>query len=328
MPRSPGTPRAEPEEGTLHAAETPQKISDLLGRCAFPEPGSPLVCAVSGGPDSLALLVLAVTHGLVVEAVHVDHKLRPTSAAEADVVRDAARRLGARFRALSAPVPPGPNLEARARVLRRQVLPTPHATGHTADDQLETVLINLLRGAGLDGLAGMRVGPEHPLLRLRRSETHRLVEAFGLVPVHDESNDDPRFLRNRLRHVLIPALAEASGRDLAVVVGRQAGLLAEEADWLDAEATLRVPDPADARALRAAPEVLARRALRLWLAPLLGAPPPARAVEDVLAVARGERRACELPTGLRVDRRAQRLRVCQPRHPASRDPSAGTGQAR
>lgn len=303
----PPTARVEPPRAL--PVELPTALAGLLDRCAFPPPGSPLTCAVSGGPDSLALLVLAVAQGLDVVAVHVDHGLRPSSAEEADVVRDAARRLGAGFRALSAPVSPGPNLEARARLARRSVLPRPHATGHTADDQLETVLLNLLRGAGLDGLAGMRLGPAHPLLRLRRSETRALVAAVGLVPVHDDSNDDLRFLRNRLRHELVPALNEAAGRDLAEVVGRQAGILAEEAAWLDAEASRRLPDPADARALACAPVVLARRAVRQWLLPELGAPPSARAVDAVLAVARGERRACELSGGIRVERRAQRLRV-------------------
>lgn len=307
MALPPPTAGTEPSEA--RPVGLPPGFAHLLGRCAFPRPGSPLSCAVSGGPDSLALLALAVAHGLDVEAVHVDHGLRRSSAAEADVVRDAARQLGARFRALSAPVPPGPNLEARARQARRSVLPRPHATGHTADDQLETVLLNLLRGAGLDGLAGMRLGPEHPLLRLRRSETHGLVAAAGLVAVRDESNDDLRFLRNRLRHELVPALGEAAGRDLAEVVGRQARLLAEEAAWLDGEACRRLPDPADARALAAAPIVLARRAVRQWLGPELGAPPSGQAVDAVLAVARGECRACELPGRLRVERRAQRLRL-------------------
>jgi len=303
---------ASTEPSAACPAGLPPGFSDLLGRCAFPPPGSSLSCAVSGGPDSLALLVLAVAHGLEVEAVHVDHGLRRSSAAEADVVRDAARQLGASFRALSAPVSPGPNLEARARSARRSVLPRPHATGHTADDQLETVILNLLRGAGLDGLAGMRLGPEHPLLQLRRGETHSLVSAVGLAAVHDESNDDLRFLRNRLRHELLPALAEASGRDLAGVVGREARLLAEEAAWLDAEARRRLPDPRDARALARAPVVLARRAVRAWLAPELGAPPTSQAVDAVLAVARGERRACELPGRLRVERSAQRLAAVRP----------------
>ena len=132
----------------------------LLARCTFPDPGSDLVCGVSGGPDSLALLVLAAGSGCRVTAVHVDHGLRPGSAAEAEVVAEAAQRFGARFESARVVVEDGPNLEARARHARREVLGPEAATGHTADDQAETVLGNLLRGAGVDGLAAMRPGPD------------------------------------------------------------------------------------------------------------------------------------------------------------------------
>jgi tRNA(Ile)-lysidine synthase len=280
---------------------------DLLGRCAFPPPGSELRCGVSGGADSLALLVLAVAAGCVVTAVHVDHRLRPGSADEADVVADAARRYGAAFEALTAPVPPGPNLEARARAARRTALGARAATGHTMDDQAETVLVNLLRGAAADGLAGMRPGPRHPLLGLRRAETRALCAAEGLDPVVDPTNADGRFTRNRVRHELLPLLGALSGRDLVPVLCRQAELLAAEADLLERLAA--DVDPTDGRALARAAPVLARRAVRRWLRDAEGHPPDRAAVERVLAVARGERRAAELTGGRRVVRSGMRLRV-------------------
>ena len=112
----------------------PEEVVALAARCTFPEPGRPLVCAVSGGPDSLALLVLAVAAGCRVTAIHVDHGLRPTSGDEAEVVSAATARLGAAFRGERVTLVEGPNLEARARTARFAVLPDDVATGHTMDD--------------------------------------------------------------------------------------------------------------------------------------------------------------------------------------------------
>jgi tRNA(Ile)-lysidine synthase len=279
----------------------------LLARCTFPEPGSDLVCGVSGGADSLALLALAVAAGCQVTAVHVDHGLRPGSAGEAEVVAGAARRLGASFRSERVVVADGPNLEARSRRARRQVLGPAAATGHTADDQAETVLANLLRGAGVHGLAAMRPGPAHPLLALRRAETVALCRQLGFTPVRDPSNEDPRFVRNRVRHELMPLCSAIAGRDIVPVLARQAAALAGDADLLDAVASL--VDPEDAAALTAAPPAVARRSVRAWLTGDGPYPPPLDAVERVLDVARKSRRATETPGGHRVSRTAGRLSI-------------------
>ncbi|HYZ99848.1 MAG TPA: tRNA lysidine(34) synthetase TilS, partial [Acidimicrobiales bacterium] len=244
-------------------------------------------------------------------AVHVDHGLRPGSGDEAEVVRAAAERFGAGFEALQVDVPPGPNLEARARAARYAALPPDALVGHTADDQAETVLLNLLRGSGLDGLAGM--GPERrPIRRLRRRETRALCASLGLEPVDDPSNTDPAFRRNRVRHELLPLLDAIAERDVVEVLARQADIARSEATLLDELAA--AVDPQDARALAAAPAPLARRAVRRWLrdAGPGGAerhPPDAAAVERVLAVARGEAVACEVPGGWRVARTRSRLRL-------------------
>ena len=262
-----------------------------------------MTCAVSGGADSTALLVLAVAAGCHATAVHVDHDLRPGSVGEAGVVADTARRVGARFRAERVVVGSGANLEARARQARYTVLPADVLTGHTADDQAETVLINLLRGSGLDGLAGMRGPAGHPILRLRRAETRALCDELGLPTVDDPSNADPRHLRNRVRHEVLPLLDAIAERDVAALLARQAGALRDEADLLDALAA--GIDPTDARVLAAAPAALARRAVRRWLADPY--PPDAAAVERVLAVARGESRGCDVGGGRCVRRSAMRL---------------------
>ncbi len=298
-------------------AEGAALITELLPRCTFPPPGTALACAVSGGPDSLALLILATAAGCTVTAIHVDHGLRAGSAAEAEVVVGAAQQVGAAIVRETVVVAPGPNLEARARAARFAVLPVGVATGHTMDHQAETVLLAVLRGAALDGLAGMssdRPGrPRRPLLALRRSETVALCAAEGLTPVSDPSNDDPRFRRNRVRAEVLPLLFEVAGRDLVPVLARQAGLLSGDADLLDSlSASI---DPTDVRALPAAPASLARRAIRRWLRSP-GAfpdvethPPSADEVARVLAVAAGEIRACQLAGGRRVERHAGRLTV-------------------
>lgn len=281
----------------------------MLARCTFPAPGTGVACAVSGGADSLALLILAVEAGCRVTAIHVDHGLRPAGPAEALVVATAAARLGAGFRAVPAPVAPGPNLEARAREARFRALPPGALTGHTADDQAETVLLNLIRGAGLDGLAGIRPGPTKPILALRRRETRALCDELGFEVVEDPSNADLVFRRNRVRHEALPLLDAIAERDVAAVLARRAALLRDDADLLDSLAGAL--DPRDARALAAAPAPLARRAVRRWLVEELSAghPPDASTVDRVLDVARRRSGACEVPGGARVERSGMRLSI-------------------
>jgi tRNA(Ile)-lysidine synthase len=285
-------------------------VDELLQRCSFPGSAATVTCAVSGGPDSLALLVLARAAGCVVTAVHVDHGLRAGSDAEALVVADAARRCGASFRSERVSVAPGPNLEARARDARRSVLPAEALTGHTADDRAETVLLNLLRGAGVTGAAGIARSPKRPLLDLRRTQTHALCAALGLQPVHDPSNDSPLHRRNRVRHELVPLLDDIADRDVTPVLVRQADLFAEVANHVASEAEL--VDVSSAGVLAAAPVAVARQAVRAWLLHAgvgAGHPVDAAAVDRILAVAGGERTATELAGGWRVARTAGRLRV-------------------
>jgi hypoxanthine phosphoribosyltransferase len=296
-------------------------VADLLTRCTFPPPRTALACAVSGGPDSIALLVLAAAAGCDVTAIHVDHGLRPGSADEADVVAAAAAKVGAHFEAKTVTVEPGPNLESRARTARFCVLPDDVATGHTMDDQAETVLINLLRGAGADGLAGMAPGFRHPILGLRRCETHRLCRAAGLDLVDDPTNADPAFVRNRVRHELLPLCAEVAGRDPVPLLARQAGVLRDEVALLDALAAGTLPDPSDARTVARTPRPVARRALRAWLrtqphsatgpGPGTGTahPPSLAEVDRVLDVATGKAVGTELSGGRQVRRTNGRLRV-------------------
>ena len=283
------------------------EAADLLARCAFPSPGTTVDCAVSGGPDSLALLVLAVEAGLIVTAWHVDHGLRPGSDAEGERVAVVADSLGAAAVSVTAMVGDGPNLEARAREARLDALPDGVLTGHTADDQAETVLLNLLRGSGVHGSAGIGDPGRRPLLGLRRSETRALCVACGLEPLDDPMNDDPRFVRNRIRNEVLPLLAEVSDRDPVPLLARHAGLAGEAVVLLDA--LIADIDPTDARTLAMLSPELARLALRGWLTGLLGGrPPDAAAIDRVFDVAGGLVRATEVAGGLRIERSRGRLR--------------------
>jgi tRNA(Ile)-lysidine synthase len=275
---------------------------------------APVVVGCSGGADSLALLALAVDAGLEPIGVYVDHGIRDAGDREADVVADAASRLGAGFDVRRVAVSQGANLEARARTARYDALERARVThdatvvlvAHTADDQAETVLLNLLRGSGTRGLAGMparRGRVVRPLLEQRRVDLREVCVHRQLVPVEDPSNEDPAFRRNRIRHEVMPLLERIAGRDLTPVLVRQAAVLRSEADFLDGLARAAWPGEAGARArdLAALPQALARRAVRCWL----GAPAPSLdEVDEVLVVARGERRAVDLAGGRRVRRSA------------------------
>ncbi len=182
-------------------------------------------------------------------------------------------------------------------------------TGHTADDQAETTLIRLLRGSGSDGLGAITPSHRHPLLALRRSETEAVCAAVAIDPVWDPSNASDQMWRNRIRAELLPLANNISGRDIVPILNRSADLLRDESTLLD-ELAAHI-DPTDVKTLVATNPVLARRAIRRWLT-VDGYPPDAAGVERVMAVARGESVACELPGGTRVARSRQRLSIVRP----------------
>ena len=283
-------------------------VAELLSRCTFPPENSHVDCAVSGGADSVALLVLARAANLNVTAWHVDHGLRENSHIEAELVAQLATQLGAQFESRTVTVEQGANTEARAREARYGVLPPGVMTGHTADDQAETILINLLRGSGTRGLAGMQPTAQRPMLHIRRSETQALCDALGISVFNDPTNDDQRFQRNRIRHEVLPLLESLAKRDLVPVLTRQADLLRDDDDLLNELASAL--DPTDALVLANAPIALSRRAIRSWLTkPLV---PDSATVERVLDVARGNTLACDIGLGRQVRRSQQRLRITEP----------------
>lgn len=284
---------------------------------------APVLVACSGGADSLALLAVAADRDLDPVALHVDHGLRADSARDVAVVAGAAAALGTGFHGVDVRVERGPNLEARARTARYAALEVERArlgatavlVGHTADDQAETVLLNLLRGsasAGLGAMAPRRGAIVRPLLGVRHAETVALCDRLGLVPLHDPMNDDPAFRRVWIRNEVLPLLAQGAGRDLVPILARQADILREESDYLDGLARAAWPpgrDDAPTGTLARLLVVLARRALRCWL----GSPPPTfDEVDRVLAVARGQAVGTELSGGRRVARARGQLHLSLP----------------
>lgn len=285
----------------------------LLGACHFPPAGTAVDLAVSGGPDSVGLLLLAIDAGLAVTVHHVDHHLRATSALDARFVEDLGATLGVEVFLHDVEVAPGANLEARARAQRRAALPAGALTGHTMDDLAETVLLNLLRGAGVDGLSPMVDDPTKPLRSIRRHDLHAFVAERGVAARHDETNDSPAFWRNRVRHELVPLAEDIAGRDVVPIIARQAALVYDERRWLDELAALdeRRLEDVDCRELRDWP----RARLRRWLRARLrdggdeDHPPSAAEVERAILVVRGAVTATELAGGRRLSRRHQFLRL-------------------
>jgi tRNA(Ile)-lysidine synthase len=300
--------------------------------------GTTILAAVSGGADSLCLL-----HTLVrlrrllriqVACFHFDHGLRAGSERDTAFVRRQAERLGVEFRTARASGRPrrGASVEAWARSVRYDAIERARretgaqlaATGHTLDDRAETVLLAALRGGGLDALAGIQPsapGLIRPMLEVRRAETEAFCRALELRPRRDPMNRDPSFLRVAVRRRVLPQIERATGRGVADSLARTAGLLREDARFLDdlAAASSRGVLSRDAagvrlaaRRLRELPGPVRTRLVRRALAEA-GLAAESRHVDAVLDLAAGRpgRRAA-LPAGLIARRDREYVRLSQP----------------
>jgi tRNA(Ile)-lysidine synthase len=272
---------------------TPPLVSAVrrsLEAAGLLRPGVTLVTALSGGPDSVALLDALLRAcrkpGLRVVAAHLDHSLRPDSAADASFCAELCDRLKVTLRLGQA----SPNakalrdggLEEAARLMRysflRRVAREENAQavvlGHTLDDQAETVLLRLVRGSGALGLSAMRAWDGEllrPLLGSRRQAVLAHLNAQRLPYRSDPTNNDTAFLRNRVRHELIPLLERHFNPSISEALGRTARTLAEEnqalrevaAQLLDRAAATAVEGLAlELSVLKASPAGLGKTALR------------------------------------------------------------------
>nr|WP_249670189.1 tRNA lysidine(34) synthetase TilS [Gordonia amarae] len=229
--------------------ETPQEENVVSpgfeARKLAPQPAVAICVALSGGPDSLALLACAVRAGLTVHAIVVDHNLQPGSADTAARAADQAIALGATAEVVSVTVDGPGGMEAAARSTRYDALDRARAgrpvlLGHTMDDQAETVLLGLARGSGARSLAGMREWNDpwgRPLLGLRRTDTRGACAELGLDTFDDPHNHDPRFTRVRLRTEALPLLDDVLHGGVVPALARTASSLQDDNDALDALAT-------------------------------------------------------------------------------------------
>lgn len=310
-----------------------------------------VLLGVSGGGDSMALLelvgLLAPSLGLQLHVACVDHGLRSEAAAEAEVVAEASRRWQATFHGLR--IDTDSDDEDTLRRLRHEALEGLRARaacrfillGHSRDDQIETIVLRFLRGAGLGGLAGMRQARGRilrPLLDLSRSDLRRLLVSRSVPWCEDPTNQTPRYARGRLRGTVLPSVEAAFGRgslehllDLAPRWRRDEDYLEQEASRLLAYASRRGSDgiDLDAEALACGHRALQARVLRQWIGQATGRTSSSReiaAVERWLAEARrpagensntkGRPPGLDLP-GLRLERRGDRLVLIE------RDATAG-----
>jgi len=245
-----------------------------------------VLCACSGGPDSAALLAclsrLQSDLGFSLQAASVDHGLRPEAARDVALAAEQADRVGVPFHALRIQVAAGPSVQAQARDARYQALQqlaqrlgaSRIAVGHTQDDQAETVLSRLLRGAGLSGLGAIRPlradGVVRPLIDCRRADVQRFALAYFGEVAADASNLDPRFERVRIRSHVAPVLLQ---EDPALI--RHLAQLADDArdcaqlvDQLAEQLLLRAqldPQTLDIAVMQTQHPSLRRAALRLFV---------------------------------------------------------------
>ncbi|THV41319.1 tRNA lysidine(34) synthetase TilS [Glycomyces buryatensis] len=298
--------------------------------------GSLVLVACSGGPDSLALAdtleFCAPRMGLKAGLVTVDHGLQEGSAERAAEVTAWAEEAGlVPAEAVTVTVAGSGGPEAAAREARYAALDRAAEQygaaavllGHTRDDQAETVLLALTRGAGPRGIAGMRPVRgryRRPLLDVSRDDAHAACAERGLKPWADPHNSDPRFRRSALRQAM-GVLTETLGGDIVANLARTASLVGADTDHLDAIADAALADCAEGpalsiAALEALSEPVRRRVLRAWIFQLgvNGADLNHHHVEalDALVVAWHGQGPTSLPGGVKVCRKDGRLSADRP----------------
>jgi len=318
-----------------------QHVRRTIRRHALCPPGTRVLVGLSGGSDSVALTFLLrslvdTLEFTVAGIAHVNHQLRETAARDEAFCRDLASRLGlpilvttAHVKALAAEH--GRSIEDAARRARYAFFDTAAvelnatriAVGHTLDDQAETFVLKLARGAGGTGLGA--IYPQRglvirPLLETSRRELREYLTSLGEPWVEDETNADLGNPRNRVRHDVLPHLEDALGLPARRAIARAAGLVGEDALWLDELACERLGHLStqttaglelDASGLRAEPRPLVRRILlRALRSRANGKEVVLEHVQTALDVLTGLSEGADVP-GSRVELRGKKLVLLQ-----------------
>ena len=295
------------------------KLTAFSRRYEMVRPGDRVICAVSGGADSMALLwamyLLKEKLGITLEAAHFNHGLRGAeSDRDARFVQDFCAGYGITLHLEAGAVHPGKKgLEAAAREARYtflESLPGKIATAHTADDNAETLLMHLVRGTGLKGLGGItpvRGRIIRPMLTVNRTEVLAFLEEYSIPYVSDSSNDTDDFLRNRLRHRVMPLLREENPR-FAENLTQMALQLRQDEAVLESLDTQELPAVSQ---LRTMPAARRSRALAAFLK-RCGVKEPERehiALAESLVFSQKPSARASFPGGITVCRDYDRLRL-------------------
>lgn len=314
------------------------KLLRFLRQREMLAPGDTVICAVSGGTDSVALLfalyLLREKLDIQLEAAHFNHRLRgEESDRDEAFVRQFCGRYEIPLHVASGHVTAGKKgLEAAAREARYAFLNSLDgriATAHTADDNAETVLMHLVRGTGLKGLGGITPVQGkliRPMLTVTRQENEAFLEAWGLPHVEDSSNHTDAYLRNRIRHGVMPLLEQENPR-LAENLSRMALRLREDADYLDAQAEFAVLPTVDI--LKAMPAALRSRVLEQFLKQS-GVKEPEEshiALAEALVFSDKPSARASFPGGVILTRNYHRLEVLRPDAPVEAMALPCPGQA-
>ena len=280
-----------------------------LARCNFDGrvPGDRICVAYSGGVDSTALLIAAAASGYTVTAFLINHQLRASAASDALAAEANARKLNVRFLSMTTSgVSPSANVEAWAREQRKRLLPDDVMTGHTADDQCETLLYRLGLGSGAAGVSGIKPGSTKPILNLRRTDNEKLCELWEIEPVIDDSNASSEFVRNRVRNELVPLFSDLMGRDIVPLTCRTANALREDDRELSRQACEQYTH--NVKYLRTLPVPVLARVVREMLT-VNGLPPTSKDVEQTFDVIFTSTPRAQLSRKLTVARTRGELRI-------------------